>query len=154
MTSAAWSSGIILASGARGPWFNSRSSPLAYGFPMSPSQHAKMSSRNNVVIDDHLGKLNRDLQCMMKLWRSSNPRPYGADAHGLPAQLRRQALADCKAVHRSHWSLETESTSKTPSGPMPARRFKATCCFSLLRYEHFTTTCSNYQQGLRGTRSV
>ena len=40
---AAWSSGMILASGARGPGFNSRSSPFSYALAMFEFEYARSS---------------------------------------------------------------------------------------------------------------
>ena len=44
---AAWSSGMILASGARGPGFNSRSSP----FSMKSTQYVNVSSLQIIVFE-------------------------------------------------------------------------------------------------------
>ena len=71
MTLAAWSSGMILASGARGPGFNSRSSPFVY---ISSRRLVNMPRchQSLIVANNHqLKYLHRGLH--LRRWRLQPP---------------------------------------------------------------------------------
>ncbi len=98
---AVWSSGMILAQGARGPGFNSQNSPLASLLTTLRSRTLFGSQWKNNLSQKLINYCKSPL-------RGSNPWPYAYEAHALPTELKRQLLScfSSRALLMSWWKTQ------------------------------------------------
>ena len=93
---AAWSSGMILASGARGPGHNSRSSPMLgaisvgkLNFPLLLNVYCSSISSNPIVSAESAPCLRTPISGPMSgLWMATYSRQRGDAHHFLPSRIR------------------------------------------------------------------